>query len=92
MADGVDVVTVINTHVQKLGYLSPKKEQEDVIVGFLSGRDVFVVLPTGFGKTLCYACLPLVFDGIRLLRDGLSSIVLIITPLTAIMKDQVKYY
>ena len=39
MADGVDVVTVINAHVQKLGYLSPKKEQEDVIVGFLSGRD-----------------------------------------------------
>ena len=35
MADGVDVVTVINTHVQKLGYLSPKKEQEDVIVGVL---------------------------------------------------------
>ena len=32
------------------------------------------------------------FDGIRPLRDGLSSIVLIITPLTAIMKDQVKYY
>ena len=27
-------------------------EQEDVIVGFLSGRDVFAVLLTGFGKTL----------------------------------------
>ena len=35
MADGVDVVTVINTHVQKLGYLSTKKDQEDIIVGFL---------------------------------------------------------
>ena len=39
------------------------------------------------------ACLPLAFDGICLLCDGQSSIVLIITPLTAIMKDQIiEYY
>ena len=52
-------------------YCLIKKEKEDVIVGFLNGRDVFAVLPTGFG----YACLPLVFDGIGPLHDGLSSIV-----------------
>ena len=75
MADEVDMVTVINAHVQKLGYLLLKKEQEDIIIGFLSGRDVFVVLPTGFEKTLSYTCLPLVFDGIGPLCDGLSSIV-----------------
>ena len=90
MSDEPDAIAVINAFIQKLGYLMLKKEQEDVIVGFLSGRDVFAVLPTGFGKTLRYACLHLVFDGIHLLRDGQSSIVLIITPLTGIMKDQVK--
>ena len=29
---------------------------------FVSGRDAFGILPTGYGKSLCSACLPLVFD------------------------------
>lgn len=95
MAYGLDgdVVNVITIAIQKLGYSSLKKEQLDVIVGFLNGRDVFAVLPTGFGKTLCYACIPLVFDSIDQACDQRSSsIALVITPLTAIMKDQVRYY
>ena len=44
MSDELDIVTVINTSIQKLGYFALKKEQEDIIVGFLSGRDVFAVL------------------------------------------------
>ena len=34
----------------------------EVIVGFVSGHDVFGVLPTGFGKSLFYACLPGLYD------------------------------
>ena len=30
--------------------------------GIISGSNVFAVLPTGFGKSLCYACLPTVFN------------------------------
>ena len=34
----------------------------DVVEAFVKGRDVFAVLPTGYGKSLCIGCLLLVFD------------------------------
>ena len=52
---------------------------------FIGGKDVFVVLPTGFGKSLIYASMPLAFD----ILNAFSGSVVVITPLTAIMKDQV---
>ena len=64
-----------------------KPKQLEVVMGFLKGHDVFGVLPTGFGKSLCFGSLPSIFD--QLLSEKDSSIVLLITPLTAIMKDQV---
>ena len=54
--------SVITKCIQKLGYLQSKPEQLKVIMEFVNGRDVFAVLPTGYGKALCYACLPLIFD------------------------------
>ena len=45
--------------------------------GIVSGRDVFAILPTGFGKSLCYACLPTVFD-LVLPVEG-PSIVLVVS-------------
>ena len=39
-----------------------KDKQFDAIKAFLSGKDVFVSLPTGYGKSLIYALLPIVFD------------------------------
>ena len=56
----------------KLGY-NLKDEQRKVILSFVKGEDVFVVLPTGFGKSLCFACLPLIFDRVR--EDGLRFFV-----------------
>ena len=47
---------------EKLGFVSIKEEQCMAIKAFVSVRDVFVCLPTGFGKSLCYASLPVVFD------------------------------
>ena len=46
----------------QLGYPSVKAEQERVVTNFVIGNDVFAVLPTGFGKSLCYACLPGIFN------------------------------
>ena len=45
--------------VQALGYRQPTEEQVEVAERFVSGQDVFVSLPTGSGKSVCYACLPL---------------------------------
>ena len=45
-----------------VGYDQLKDEQVKVLCTFVEGRDVFVSLPTGFGKSLCYMLLPLVFD------------------------------
>ena len=72
----------------RLGYEQGlKKEQLEVVVAFLSGRDVFAVLPTGFGKSVCYACLPFAFELLEETEE--RPIVVVVTPLTAIMKDQV---
>ena len=64
-----------------------KPDQLQVVSGIVSGRDVFAVLPTGFGKSLCYVCSLTVF-GLVLPVEG-TSIVLAVAPLTAIVKDQV---
>ncbi len=53
---------VIKSAVNGLGYSCLKAEQQSIISSFVRGNDVFGVLPTGFGKSLCYTCLPMVFD------------------------------
>ena len=73
-----------------LGYVSLKPEQESVIVSFMEGNDVFVSLPTGYGKSLCYAALPYAFDQLR--ATSKPSIVIVVSPLIALMKDQVSGY
>ena len=74
-------------------------EQGQAIREFLLGRDVFVSLPTGEGKSLCYASLPLEFDWIKehhvrttISENVSSSIVVVVSPLTALMKDQVESF
>ena len=68
------------------GYAALSPEQETAIRAFVDGRDVFVMLPTGSGKSLCYTALPSVFD---ILRGKDGHIVIVVSPLVALMKDQV---
>ena len=77
---------------KQLGYDSLKELQLKVITSFVAGNDVFAVLPTGYGKSLCYACLPLLFDHLHGPEGSQKSVVIIVTPLTAIMEDQASYY
>ena len=52
-------------------------------------RDVNAVLHTGFGKTLCYQCLPGVFNQICFDGKEHCYIIVVISPLIAIIKGQV---
>ena len=75
--------------LQKLGTpdLVLKPEQRTAINAVYNGRDVFVWLPTGFGKRACVSTpLPFVFDYKLALTD--VSAVLVIIPLIALMVDQ----
>ena len=62
------------------GYDSFRPCQEDIVRTALDGRDVLAILPTGGGKSVC-------FQVPALMRDGLA---LVVTPLIALMKDQVQ--
>lgn len=61
------------------GFDGFKGEQEIIIKSVLSGKDTFVIMPTGGGKSLCYQLPALISDGVAL----------IVSPLIALMKNQV---
>ncbi len=63
------VKVAILSAYQTLGYDRPTEDQERAVTEFMYGRDVFISLPTGSGKSLCFICLPLVFEYLRLLSN-----------------------
>jgi len=76
MPDSPDLAQLLK---RTFGYGTFRPLQREIIEATLAGRDVFALLPTGGGKSLCFQ-LP------ALARPGLTVVV---SPLIALMKDQV---
>jgi ATP-dependent DNA helicase RecQ len=71
-----DAVASLQKH---FGFDDFREGQREVIGSILEGKDAVVVMPTGSGKSLCYQLPAMILDGVTL----------VVSPLIALMKDQV---
>lgn len=71
-----DAVASLQKH---FGFADFREGQREVIGSILEGKDAVVVMPTGSGKSLCYQLPAMILDGVTL----------VVSPLIALMKDQV---
>ena len=83
-----EVTAAVSLVASKLGYSHLKPKQLEAVREFVSNKDVFVSLPTGGSKSLCYAVLPAVFDIFHQCSNS-TSMIIVVSPLIALMKDQV---
>ena len=73
-------MTAQETLKEYWGYDSFRPKQEEIVSAALEGRDVLAILPTGGGKSVC-------FQVPGMMKDGIA---IVVTPLIALMKDQVQ--
>ncbi|MDO9001711.1 MAG: DNA helicase RecQ [Bacteroidota bacterium] len=79
MIGEVETTEVLETLKSFFGFDGFKGTQEEIIRNLLAGKDTFVIMPTGGGKSLCYQLPAIMSDGTAI----------IVSPLIALMKNQV---
>ena len=80
---------VFSLVASKFKFFSLNMHQKTAISAVTEKKtDVFVNLPTGYGKSLIYHALPTVFDA---LHSSSGHIVVVVSPLICLMEDQVKF-
>jgi ATP-dependent DNA helicase RecQ len=79
MATSFDKKEVLQALEQHFGFKEFKGTQEKAIMSLLGGKDTFVIMPTGGGKSLCYQLPALMLPGCAI----------VVSPLIALMKNQV---
>ena len=91
MADNVDKMNLAFERVLECFKLQNLKDsQREALQNIVKGQDVFVIQPTGSGKSLIFQSAPIVFDTVRPLTNA-KSIALVISPLASLMPDQGRY-
>ena len=77
--NGNEISSPVDVLREHWGYDSFRPKQEEIVLAALDGKDVLAILPTGGGKSVCFQVPALMSQGIAI----------VVTPLIALMKDQV---
>ena len=87
----MSISCIVDNTASYLGYTNLKPVQKEVVTSFLKGNDVFAILPTGYGKSLFFTCLPFALDMLLEKQPG-YLLVIVLSPLKALMENQVCLY